>query len=84
MGLAAWRDKETKPGSSAMKKARIRLKDIDCFVISIGPGSFTGLRIGVTTVKGFAYALKKKIVAVPTLDVIARNVKKKFIEVKTI
>ena len=54
-------------------KARLKAKDIDCFAISIGPGSFTGLRIGVTVVKGMAYALKKNIVTIPTLDVIAMN-----------
>ncbi len=58
-----------------LKKSRLRAGEIDYFAISIGPGSFTGLRIGVTTVKGLAYSLKKRIVAVPTLDVIARNVK---------
>ncbi|OGW84825.1 MAG: tRNA (adenosine(37)-N6)-threonylcarbamoyltransferase complex dimerization subunit type 1 TsaB [Omnitrophica bacterium RIFCSPLOWO2_01_FULL_45_10] len=58
-----------------LKKARLKLKDIDGFCISIGPGSFTGLRIGVVTLKGLAYALKKRIVAVPTLDVIAHNIK---------
>lgn len=58
-----------------LKRARLKIKAIDCFAISIGPGSFTGLRIGVATVKGLAYALKKKIVAVPTLDVIAANAK---------
>lgn len=58
-----------------LKSSRLKLKDIDCFAISIGPGSFTGLRIGVTVVKGLAFALKKPIVAVPTLDVIANNVK---------
>lgn len=56
-----------------LKKAKMKLKDIDGFCVSIGPGSFTGLRIGVTTVKGLAYALKKPIVAVPTLDAIADN-----------
>ncbi|MFA6142873.1 MAG: tRNA (adenosine(37)-N6)-threonylcarbamoyltransferase complex dimerization subunit type 1 TsaB [Candidatus Omnitrophota bacterium] len=59
-----------------LKRARLGIKDIDVFAVSIGPGSFTGLRIGVTTVKGLAYSLNKEIVAVPTLDVIARNVKK--------
>lgn len=58
-----------------LKKAKLKIKEIDCFAISVGPGSFTGLRIGVTVVKGLAYALKKKIVAVPTLDVIADNAK---------
>lgn len=54
-------------------KARMRVKDLDGFCISVGPGSFTGLRIGVTTVKGLAYATGKPIAAVPTLDVIAEN-----------
>ena len=58
-----------------LKKAKIRLEDVGLFCISIGPGSFTGLRIGVTTIKGLSYALKKPISPVPTLDVIARNVK---------
>ncbi|MDO8536109.1 MAG: tRNA (adenosine(37)-N6)-threonylcarbamoyltransferase complex dimerization subunit type 1 TsaB [Candidatus Omnitrophota bacterium] len=58
-----------------LKKAGLKIKDIDCFAISVGPGSFTGLRIGVTVAKGLAYALKKKIAAVPTLDVIADNAK---------
>ncbi len=58
-----------------LKKTKTRIKDIDGFSISIGPGSFTGLRIGVTTVKGLGYSLKKPIVAIPTLDVIAENVK---------
>lgn len=58
-----------------LKKSNTKIKNIDCFAVSVGPGSFTGLRIGVTVVKGLAYSLKKKIVAVPTLDVIARNAK---------
>lgn len=58
-----------------LKKSHLKIKDIGCFVLSIGPGSFTGLRIGAATVKGLAYALKKPVVVVPTLDVIARNVK---------
>ena len=58
-----------------LKRVKLKIKDIDCFAVSVGPGSFTGLRIGVTVVKGFAYTLNKKIVAVPTLDVIAENAK---------
>jgi len=58
---------------SLLKKARLKLKDIGGFVVSIGPGSFTGLRIGVATVKGLALATGKPIVAVPTLDAVARN-----------
>lgn len=59
-----------------LKKSKLKVKEIDCFAISIGPGSFTGLRIGVTVVKGLAYALKKPVITVPTLDAIAMNAKK--------
>lgn len=52
----------------------ISIKEIDVFAVSIGPGSFTGLRIGLSTVKGFAFATDKPIIAVPTLDAFARNI----------
>lgn len=58
-----------------IKKAGLKIKDMGGLCISVGPGSFTGLRIGVVTVKGLAYALSKPIVTVPTLDIIARNAK---------
>lgn len=61
--------------SNLVRKARLKLKDIGGFCVSVGPGSFTGLRIGVVTVKGLAYALGKPIVTIPTLDVIAYNAK---------
>jgi tRNA threonylcarbamoyladenosine biosynthesis protein TsaB len=49
-------------------------KDVDLFAASIGPGSFTGLRIGVVTVKGLAYSLKKPVCGIPTLDALAYSV----------
>ena len=58
---------------AVLRKAKVRPGDLDGLALSIGPGSFTGLRIGVTTVKGLAFALRIPVVAVPTLDVIARN-----------
>jgi len=58
-----------------LKKAKLKLKDIGCIAFSKGPGSLTALRIGAATVKGFALASKIKIVGVPTLDVLAYNVK---------
>lgn len=47
--------------------------DIDLFALTLGPGSFTGIRIGVSTIKGFAFALDKPVVGVSTLEALARN-----------
>tara|TARA_B100000315_G_C14555505_1_gene577929 strand:- start:870 stop:1640 length:771 start_codon:yes stop_codon:yes gene_type:complete len=50
------------------------LSDIDGFAVSIGPGSFTGLRVGLATMKGLAYGANKPLIAVPTLHALAVNV----------
>lgn len=59
----------------AMKKllasAGCSPKSIELVAVTIGPGSFTGLRIGVTTAKAFAYSVGAEVVAVNTLDVLA-------------
>ncbi|MGQ9610534.1 MAG: tRNA (adenosine(37)-N6)-threonylcarbamoyltransferase complex dimerization subunit type 1 TsaB [bacterium] len=57
-----------------LKDSLIDKNDIDGISISIGPGSFTGLRIGLATAKGLALGLNKPIVGVPTLDALAYNV----------
>ncbi len=51
--------------------ARAAIKDIDLFVTVIGPGSFTGLRIGLATVKGFAAVAGRPVAAVGSLELIA-------------
>ncbi len=50
-------------------------RDIDLIAVSIGPGSYTGLRIGVTCAKTLAYGLGKPVIDVPTLGVLVENVK---------
>lgn len=56
-----------------LKNTELTLSDIDGFAISKGPGSFTGLRIGMATIKGFAQATKKPLICVSTLDALAYN-----------
>ena len=57
---------------NALKSANVSVNDIDLFAISNGPGSFTGVRIGVAAIKGIAQPLSKKCAAVSTLEVIAK------------
>lgn len=51
-----------------LRESRLLLEDLSGFAISIGPGSFTGLRVGLSTLKGLCLATSKPLVKVPTLD----------------
>ena len=50
---------------------KLKIADIDIFSISKGPGSYTGLRIGLSSIKGFCYALNKPLVSINTLKILA-------------
>ena len=54
-----------------LKNAELTLADIDLFAVAHGPGSFTGIRIGVSTVKGLSWACDKHCVGVSTLESMA-------------
>lgn len=56
------------------KFSKLDIRDVDVLACSIGPGSFTGLRIGLATIKGFALTLDKKVIGVSTLLALANNV----------
>lgn len=55
-------------------EARITLAEIGFFAVTAGPGSFTGLRIGISAAKGLAWRLKKKAAQVSTLESMAMNI----------
>lgn len=57
------------------KESDYTIKEIDVIAVTIGPGSFTGLRIALSTVKGFAQALNIPVVGISTLEVLAYNYK---------
>ncbi len=59
----------------ALKKAGLVLHDMEGFVIGLGPGSFTGLRVGLSMMKAFIMVTEKPVVGVSSLDAIALNVR---------
>ena len=58
---------------AALKNLKLTADDIDMFAVSEGPGSFTGVRIGVAALKGLAFGKHKICVGTSTLDALARN-----------
>ena len=54
-----------------VKQASLRLSDLDAIAISKGPGSYTGLRIGVSAAKGLCYALEIPLISIATLESMA-------------
>jgi tRNA threonylcarbamoyladenosine biosynthesis protein TsaB len=54
-----------------LKASGIRIQELDAIAVSMGPGSYTGLRIGVSTAKGLCYSLDKPLISVSTLQAMA-------------
>ena len=55
-------------------ESHLKLQDLSAIAVSQGPGSYTGLRIGVSAAKGLCYALSIPLIAVDTLEILARKI----------
>jgi tRNA threonylcarbamoyladenosine biosynthesis protein TsaB len=60
--------------NDVIKEAKLTLKDLDGIAVSKGPGSYTGLRIGVSAAKGLCFALNIPLISVSTLNALAHQV----------
>lgn len=60
------------------KTAAIHLKDIDAVAVTAGPGSYTGLRVGMASAKGLCYALKKPLITIGNLEVMTSSAMELF------
>ncbi|HEX8461829.1 MAG TPA: tRNA (adenosine(37)-N6)-threonylcarbamoyltransferase complex dimerization subunit type 1 TsaB [Segetibacter sp.] len=56
---------------TALEEVDLEISNIDAFAVTAGPGSYTGLRVGMATAKGFCYALSKPLITVSTLEAMA-------------
>ena len=56
-----------------LEQLGVAISQVDCFVTAHGPGSFTGLRIGLATIKGLAQSLDKPVIGLSTLECLAKS-----------
>lgn len=61
--------------NEALEEGGVTIEDLDAIAISKGPGSYTGLRIGVSAAKGLCFSLDIPLISVPTLDLLAYKLK---------
>ena len=73
-GEAARTHAERLPGDlmTVLARGQLALNDVDVFAVATGPGSFTGLRVGIATMQGLALAANRPLVGVSVLDALAR------------
>jgi len=54
-----------------LSKAKVPLEKVDGFIVGLGPGSFTSLRVGLSTIKGLVFSKRNFLVGIPSLDALA-------------
>ncbi len=64
--------------NAILKKTNLELENLDGFAIGLGPGSFTSLRVGLSTVKALSLAANKPVVGISSLDILAMNTPEKI------
>lgn len=67
---------------NALKDAGINFADLDAVAVSMGPGSYTGLRIGVSTAKGYCFGLNIPLIGISTLKAMALGMKSTYLSVE--
>lgn len=60
---------------SLLKQASLEITDLHAFAVTVGPGSFTGVRVGIALVKGLAYSTGKPVIPLSSLELLALNAK---------
>ncbi len=63
---------------NAVTSSGLKFTDLDAVAVSKGPGSYTGLRIGVSTAKGYCYGLEIPLISIGTLEAMAKGIKSKY------
>lgn len=63
-----------------LKTKGLQIKDIEGYALAVGPGSFTGIRIGISTVKSMAFVTQKKVAPVSNLEALALKLKSPYIQ----
>ena len=78
-GDASTPQAERLPGDlmTLLERSGIALPEIDAFAVATGPGSFTGLRIGIATMQGLAFAMEKPLIGVSGFDALAFSLRRK-------
>jgi tRNA threonylcarbamoyladenosine biosynthesis protein TsaB len=69
---------------NVLRSGETTLEQLDAIAVSIGPGSFTGLRIGLSTAKGLSFALDKPLIAISTFEAVAEAARQKHPEISSV